>query len=153
MIVATPAVVNVAVSCGSGTREDHVAVDHVAPDCQSVVTGVVKVIPLLPQQSPLFPVIAERFQLPAPAPFISCMSTFEAVTVQAVSVTCVHFVKDSIERRLVTELPASVKTPVIVILSVILERSVFVAVPVLVKVANVLVQVIVCEVQFSWTSL
>lgn len=87
VIVATPAVVNVAVSCGSGTRDDHVAVDHVAPDCQSVVTGVVKVILLFPPQSPLFPVIADRFQLPAPAPFISCMSTFEAVTVQAVSVT------------------------------------------------------------------
>lgn len=81
MIVATPAVVNVAVSCGSGTREDHVAVDHVAPDCQSVVTGVVNVIPLFPQQSPLFPVIAERFHDAEPAPSISWISTFEAVTV------------------------------------------------------------------------
>lgn len=87
VIVATPAVVNVAVSCGSGTRDDHVAVDHVAPDCQSVVTGVVNVMLLFPQQSPLFPVIADKFQLPAPAQFISCMSTFEAVTVQAVRVT------------------------------------------------------------------
>lgn len=71
VIVATPAVVNVAVSCGSGTRDDHVAVDHVAPDCQSVVTGVVKVIEVFPQQFPLFPVIAERFQEAEPAPSIS----------------------------------------------------------------------------------
>lgn len=62
---------NVAVSCGSGTREDHVAVDHVAPDCQSVVTGVVNVIPEFPPQSPLFPVMADRFHEAEPAPIIS----------------------------------------------------------------------------------
>lgn len=81
VIVAAPAVVNVAVSCGNGTRDDHVAVDHVAPDCQSVVTGVVKVILLFPPQSPLLPVIPDRFHEAEPAPSISWMSTFEAVTV------------------------------------------------------------------------
>lgn len=129
------------------------AVDQVAPLCQSVVTGVVKVMPEFHPQSPLFPVIAERFHDAEPAPSISWISTLEAVTVSAVIVTCVPLVKDSIERRLVTELPVSVKTPNMVMLSVILERSVFVAVPVLVRVVKVLVQVIVWEVQFSCTSL
>lgn len=70
-MVAVPAVVNVAVSCGNGTRDDHVAVDHVAPDCQFVVTGDVNVMLLFPQQSPLFPVIAERFHDHAPPPIMS----------------------------------------------------------------------------------
>lgn len=71
VIVCTQAVVNVAVSCGSGTREDHVAVDHVAPLVQFVVTGVVKVMPEFPPQSPLFPVIADRFHEADHAPSMS----------------------------------------------------------------------------------
>lgn len=62
---------NVAVSCGSGTRDDHVAVDHVVPAEQSVVTGVVNVIPELPPQSQLFHVMADKSQLHAHAPVIS----------------------------------------------------------------------------------
>ncbi len=111
VIVATPAVVNVAVSCGSGTRDDHVAVDQVAPLTQFVVTGVVKVIPEFPPQSPLFPVIAERFHEAEPAPIISWISTFEAVTVAAVSVTCVPLVVDCTRRRFVTEFQARVRVP------------------------------------------
>ncbi len=63
------------------------AVDQVAPLDQFVVTGVVNVILLFPPQSPESPVIAERFQEAEPAPSISWMSTLEAATVQAVSVT------------------------------------------------------------------
>ena len=62
---------NVAVSCGSGTRDDQVAVLQVVPAEQVVVTGVVNVIPLFPPQSPESPVIADKFQFPAPAPVIS----------------------------------------------------------------------------------
>lgn len=65
VMVAVPAVVKVAVSWGSGTRLDHVAVDHVAPDTQFVVTGEVNVIPEFPPQSPEPPEIAERFTGPA----------------------------------------------------------------------------------------
>ena len=73
------------------------------------------VIPLFPPQSPLFPVIAERFQEAEPAPSISWISTFEAVTVVfTVRVTCVHFVVDCTRRRFVAELPASVNTQEIV---------------------------------------
>jgi hypothetical protein len=154
VIVATPAVVNVAVSCGSGTRVDHVAVDHVAPDCQSVVTGVVNVIPVHPPQSPLFPVIPERFHDADHAPSMSWMSTLEAVTVVlTVRVTCVPFVVDCTRRRFVAEFQARVRTPEIVWLSVNVRVSVLVAVPVRVRVVNVLVPDTVVHVPLSWTML
>lgn len=105
---------NVAVSCGSGTRDDQVAVDQVAPDCQSVVTDDVKVILLFPQQSHELPVIADRFHDAEPAPSISCMSIFDAFTLQAVRVLIVHLVDDCTSNLLVAELPPSVRVPVIV---------------------------------------
>lgn len=64
---------------------------------------------LFPPQSPDFPVIAERFQDHAPAPVMSCKSTFEAVTVPAVIVYAVHLVDDCTSNLLVAELPASVR--------------------------------------------
>lgn len=97
VIVTVPAVVNVAVSCGSGTRDDHVAVDHVAHDTQFVVTGVVNVIPEFPPQSPEFHVIAERFQLHAPVPVMSWKSALVTVTVAAVRVLAVPRVLDFIK--------------------------------------------------------
>jgi len=62
---------NVALSCGSGTREDQVAVDQVVQALQVVVTGVVKVIQEFHQQSQLHQVIADKFQLQVQAQVIS----------------------------------------------------------------------------------
>ena len=70
-VIVLPDPLNVAVSCGSGTRTDHVALDHMAPAEQSVVVGDVNVIPEFPQQSPDPHVIADRSHDPAPAPVMS----------------------------------------------------------------------------------
>lgn len=81
---------NVAVSCGNGTRDDHVAVDQIVPAEQSVVAGVVNVIPEFPPQSPELPVMADKSQLPTPAPVMSWKSAFVTDTVAAVIVLAVH---------------------------------------------------------------
>lgn len=60
-----------AVSCGSGTRDDQVAVLQVVPAEQFVVAEVVKVIPEFPPQSPLHQLTQDRFHDPVPAPIIS----------------------------------------------------------------------------------
>ncbi len=152
VIVATPAVVNVAVSWASGTLTDQVAVDHVVPACQFVVTGEVNVIQVFPPQSPELPVIADRFHEPAHAPIISWISTLEQTTDDAVSLKGAHLVPELTNNRFITELPASVRVPVIVWSALIVRVSVFVAVHVLDKVANVLFHEIVCDVQLNWAS-
>jgi len=129
VIVATHAVVNVAVSCGSGTRDDHVAVDHVAPLVQFVVTGVVNVIQLLPPQSHVYPAAADIFQDAAPAPVMSWKSTLSTDIAAAVIVLAVHFVFDCTRKRFITELPVIVRVPDTVIFDAKLTLSVFTAWP------------------------
>jgi len=107
---------NVAVSCGSGTREDQVAVLHVVPAEQVVVTGVVKVIPEFPPQSPEFHEMTDKFQLPAPAPVMSWKSALVTVTVAAVIVLAVHRTYDFIRRRFITEFQVTVNVQVTIIL-------------------------------------
>lgn len=114
-MIVLPDPLKVAVSCGSGTREDQVAVLHVVPAEQSVVTGVVNVIPEFPPQSPEFPVIADRFQDPDPAPVMSWKSALVTVTVAAVSVLAVPMVFDFTRIRFIAELPVIVNVPVTVI--------------------------------------
>ena len=59
--------------------------------------------------------MAERFHEAEPAPSISWMSTFDAVTVVlTVRVTCVPSVADFTRRRFVDEFHARVNTPDIV---------------------------------------
>lgn len=96
---------NVAVSCGSGTRMDHVPEVNAVPAEQSVVVGVVNVIPEFPPQSPDHPVILARFHDHAPAPTISCKSTHVIVTVAAVMVLCVLKVSDFINNLYALENP------------------------------------------------
>lgn len=72
-------------SCGNGTREVHlVASDQFPPLAliQCWVTATVKVIPLLPPQSP----IEVPVQMPKPAPVISLKSALETTTVAAFKV-------------------------------------------------------------------
>lgn len=114
MIVAVPAVVNVAVSCGRGTRTDHVAVDHVVPDCQLVVVPVVNVILEFPPQSPDPPVMADKSHEPAPAQVISCKSMLVRAVVPAEIVLAVPFVLEPINSLFIDEFPPSVNVPVVV---------------------------------------
>jgi hypothetical protein len=114
VIVAVPAVVKVAVSCGSGNRTDHVAVDQVVHDCQLVSTQVVNVIPELFQQFHDHHVIDERSHDQAQDPVISKKSTFEQDTVAAVSVLRVHAVFDFTSNRSVEEYPFIDNAPVAV---------------------------------------
>jgi hypothetical protein len=88
-VPASPASVNVAVSCGSGTRTDQVAVLQVVPAEQSVVTGEVNVIQELPPQSQLPQVIADKSQFQAPAQVIDSKSTLVIDTTAAVRVLVV----------------------------------------------------------------
>lgn len=71
-------------------------------------------IPEFPPQSHELPVMADRFQDPAPAPVMSCRSTFEAVTVQAVNVLAVPFTLEDIKYLFVAELPDNVRVPLMV---------------------------------------
>jgi hypothetical protein len=105
---------NFAISCGSGTRVDHVAVDQVVQSEQVVVTGVVNVISVLPPQSQLHQVIQDKFQLQAPAPLISCKSMLVNDTVAAVIVLWVHFVSDNIKSLFIAEFQFIVNVQVVV---------------------------------------
>lgn len=104
------------ISCGSGTLEDQVPVEIAVQAEQVVVTGVVKVIFELPQQSQLHQVIADKSQLPAQAQTISCKSVFVIVTVQAEIVLAVHLIEEDINILFIEEFQFIVKVPVQVIL-------------------------------------
>lgn len=130
---------NVAVSCGSGTREDHVAVDQVVPDCQLVVTGVVNVIPEFHPQSQLFHVIADRFQEPAHAHVMSWKSAFDAVTVAAVMVRAVPIVLDATFVLLTDEFQLTEKVQLTTILFAKTNEFTLFVLHVIVKLLNVLV--------------
>lgn len=73
---------------------------------------MVKVMPELPPQSPEPPVIADKFQLPAPAPVISEKSLYEHATVAAVRVRVVPKALDATMRRFPPEAPFIVRVPV-----------------------------------------
>lgn len=128
-----------AVSCGRGTRVVHpwvLQVNEAVPVAVWVVAAV-KVIPELPPQSPESPVIAARFQEPAPAPVMSRKSTLEQETVAAVIVRAVPMVFVLTSTRLVTELPFMVNAPVVVMSPKRVRAFVLTAVPVNVRFANV----------------
>lgn len=103
-------------SCGNGTRLVQAFADQLPPlvPLHVCVAPLVNVIPELPPQSPLNPVIADRFQLPAPAPTMSRKSAYEHVTFAAVKVTGVSSVLDFTNRRLMLELPDIVNAVVTV---------------------------------------
>jgi hypothetical protein len=106
-------------SCGKGTRDVQFAISVQKPPSavnQCWSAGVVNVIPELPPQSPELPVIADRFQLPAPAPVISAKSAFVTVTVAAERDRAVPNVLLAIRTRLVALFPFIVKVPVTVTL-------------------------------------
>lgn len=134
-VIVRLAPLNVAVSCGSGTREDHVAVDHVLHAEQSVVTGVVNVIPEFPPQSPELPEMAEIFQDPAPAPVISRRSTLVSDTFAAVIVTAVQIVLDVIRYLFIElfQLIVNVQVHSIPVHIHIVKEFVFETVPVIIK--------------------
>jgi hypothetical protein len=71
----------------------------------------VKVMLELPPQSPEPPVMADRFHEPAPAPVMSCKSTFVHVTVAAVIVLAVPRVLDLINALAETDVPFDVNVP------------------------------------------
>lgn len=102
VIVATHAVVNVAVSCGNGTLIDQVADDHVAPLIQFVVTGAVKAAVhsdfIVFQPASHDHQVAELISHEAlQVHVISWKSTFEALTAFATIVLGVHVTFDFIK--------------------------------------------------------
>lgn len=157
-VIVLQAPLNVAVSCGNGTRDVQVAVDHVVPAEQSWVDAAVNAAApnafiVFPPQSPVYPAAALMSQEAAPAPVMSWKSTLSTVTTAAVNVRAVPRVSDLMRRRLMAELPVIVRVPVTVWLAESVIVSVFAAVPVRVSVAKVFAQFTVCEVQLSCTSL
>lgn len=79
------------VSCGNGTRDVQLPIVQKLPlvaRVQCCVVASVKTMPVFHPQSPLHPVIAERFQFAAPAALMSWKSTFEKDTAAAVMVLC-----------------------------------------------------------------
>src|SRR5262245_33713148 len=74
-----------------GTRLVQAFVDQVPPDVPDhvCVAEGVKVMPELPPQSPDFPVMADKSQLPAPAPVMSLKSALLTDTEAAVIVLAV----------------------------------------------------------------
>lgn len=107
-------------------------------------------MPELPPASPELPVIADKFQLPAPVPVISLKSALVIVTVPALIVAgelneiAPLLIPEAISKRLVTELPLAVKVPVTVVVAFGSNNlSVVAAVPVLVRALKVLVPAMV----------
>lgn len=78
------------------------------------MTAVVKVMPELPPASPDPPVIADRFQEPAPAPVMSRKSALVTVTVAAVRVRAVPMVSEATSNLLMALLPLMVRVPLMV---------------------------------------
>lgn len=127
-------------SWGNGTLPDQPLADQLPPlvPDQVWVAAVVKVMPELPPASPELPVMAERFQLPAPAPVMSRKSALVTDTVAAVRVLGVPSVSDVTNTRLMAVLPLIVSVLVMVWLALSWRASVLTAVPVRVRLAKVL---------------
>lgn len=96
---------------------------------------VVNVMPEFPPQSPDNPVIAERFQLPAPAPVISLMSKYVHDTDAADIVLPVPSTSLRINRRLIALLPLAANAVVTVWVALILKLQLKTALAVRVKFA------------------
>lgn len=125
-------------SWGSGTRLVQALADQLAPVVPDQVCAalVVKVMPELPPQSPLLPVMADAFQ--AVFMVMSMKSTFwdpVMVAPELVNATAVPAALAWTSIRLVTLFPEKVSVPVTVFAPLIVRASVFAAVPVRVKVA------------------
>ena len=98
-----------------------------------------KVIPTFHPQSQERPVMAERFQLPAPDHSMNLKSALLADTFAATIFLTACVVHDVTKILFVEEFPFTVNVPVTVCVVAIVRVSVFVAVPVLVSVANVFI--------------
>lgn len=102
-------------SCGSGTREVHLAAtDQAEPEVESLVwvAGVVTVMPVFPSLSPTTPPVIP--QEPAPAAVMSLKSALVIEVVAAVIVRAVPSVLDDSSTLFTAELPVIVSVPDIV---------------------------------------